>query len=84
MNTKILCFGDSHTRGQIPWSQERFSSTERWTWLLQDALWSEYVVIEEGLPWRTTNQDHPSNLEGIEQIILGLVFFLIILYIYSC
>ena len=57
----ILCFWDSHTRGQIPDSQDRYWKDIRRWWLLQDILWDEYNVIEEWLPWRTTCYDHPNK-----------------------
>ncbi len=58
---RILCYGDSNTRGRVPWSMgtQRYSSKERWPGILQDLLGSEYEVIEEGLGGRTTMFDDP-------------------------
>lgn len=55
----ILCYGDSNTWGQIPGSEERFSSQVRWTGVLAKELGSGYQVIEEGLCSRTTLWDDP-------------------------
>lgn len=58
----ILCYGDSNTWGSIPASDERFSSSVRWTGVLARELGSGYQVIEEGLGGRTTLWDDP--IEG--------------------
>ena len=62
----ILCYGDSNTHGTAPmpdpFSRERFGRTERWPGVMQAALGGEWVVVEEGLPGRTTVHDDP--LEG--------------------
>ena len=50
----ILCFGDSNTWGQDPETGQRYSSTVRWPGVLRERLGEGYVVIEEGLPGRTT------------------------------
>jgi len=59
---EILCYGDSNTWGYNPVTQDRYDRNERWTGVLQDALGSEYHVIEEGLNGRTTVWDDP--IEG--------------------
>lgn len=55
----ILCYGDSNTWGYNPVNGERYDAHTRWTGRLQDALGSEYRVIEEGLNARTTVYDDP-------------------------
>ena len=50
----ILCFGDSNTHGARPDAPGRYEWHERWTGRLQQALGSEYRIIEEGLNGRTT------------------------------
>ncbi len=54
----ILCYGDSNTWGQRSDSKSRFPADVRWTGQLQNLLGTEYYVIEEGLPSRTTNLEH--------------------------
>lgn len=60
MKKHILCFGDSNTHGSCTDPLDsadggsRFNEDERWTQLLQQKLGSSYLVIEEGLPGRTT------------------------------
>lgn len=58
---RILCFGDSNTRGYVPLSggNQRYKTDQRWTGLLQIALGDNYEIIEEGLDARTTNIDDP-------------------------
>jgi lysophospholipase L1-like esterase len=58
----ILCFGDSNTWGYAPLTKLRFDEKTRWTCVLQQALGSNYHIIEEGLNGRTTvhnEQDRP-------------------------
>src|SRR5262249_19027184 len=55
----ILCFGDSNTWGYDPVTGGRFPGEVRWPGVLRQALGSEYEVIEEGLPGRTTVFDDP-------------------------
>ena len=70
MKKHILCFGDSNTHGYCadPGDCEdggiRFTETQRWTRLLQNALGEDYLVIEEGLSGRTTCFDDPLH-EGL-------------------
>jgi lysophospholipase L1-like esterase len=59
---EVLCFGDSNTWGADPATSERFSRDERWPGVLQQALGTEYHVIEEGLGGRTTVWEDP--IEG--------------------
>ncbi len=60
MKKHILCLGDSNTHGYCADPKDcadggiRFNESERWTKLLQNALGSDYLVIEEGLSGRTT------------------------------
>ena len=65
MNTEprtILCFGDSNTWGADPVTDSRFPLAERWPGVLRQELGSDYWVIEEGLPGRTTVWSDP--IEG--------------------
>jgi len=68
---KILCYGDSNTRGYIPGSGERFPRDVRWTGVLRDELGDGYEVIEEGLDGRTTVWDDPieGHKNGINYLI---------------
>jgi lysophospholipase L1-like esterase len=54
---KILCYGDSNTWGRLPDRSGRFDDRVRWTGQLQESLGSSYMVIEEGLEGRSTDQD---------------------------
>jgi lysophospholipase L1-like esterase len=58
----ILCYGDSNTWGWNPVTQERYARDERWPGVLREELGEGYLVIEEGLPGRTTVWDDP--IEG--------------------
>jgi lysophospholipase L1-like esterase len=62
----ILCYGDSNTHGTPPmpdlFSEGRFGPDERWPGVMREALGADWMVIEEGLPGRTTV--HPDPLEG--------------------
>ncbi|WP_144960670.1 SGNH/GDSL hydrolase family protein [Pseudomonas oryzihabitans] len=59
----LLCYGDSNTHGTLPHGyfdkMERFDWSERWTGVLARGLGTEWRVIEEGLPGRTTVHDDP-------------------------
>ena len=48
----ILFYGDSITRGRIPWTKKRFGLWERWTSIVSIILGNEYTCIEEWLRWR--------------------------------
>ncbi len=58
---RILCFGDSNTRGFVAGSggKERHPADVRWTGILQMKLGTEYEVIEEGLDARLIAHDDP-------------------------
>lgn len=60
MRRHIVCLGDSNTYGYCPDAlPPRFSEEERWTCLLQKGLGEDYLVLEEGLPGRTTVFEDP-------------------------
>jgi lysophospholipase L1-like esterase len=62
----IVCFGDSNTHGTVPMRDTtdrlRYGPDRRWPGILAQALGSEWHVVEEGLPGRTTVHDDP--IEG--------------------
>lgn len=58
----ILCYGDSNTWGWNPATEERYARDERWPGVLRQEVGEGYLVIEEGLPGRTTVWDDP--IEG--------------------
>ena len=57
----VLCFGDSNTYGVVPGQPPgtRYAWNVRWPGVLKHALKSDWHVIEEGLPGRTTISDDP-------------------------
>lgn len=60
MRRHIVCLGDSNTYGYSPDAPlSRFNENERWPCLLQCTLGEGYLVLEEGLPGRTTVFDDP-------------------------
>lgn len=63
MTRTVMCFGDSNTHGSPPmpdWDgAPRFGRKLRWPGVLASALGSDWQVIEEGLPGRTTLHDDP-------------------------
>lgn len=59
MTKTILCYGDSNTWGADASHDRRFDWPERWPGVLQAVLGSDYRIIEEGLPGRTTVWDDP-------------------------
>ena len=71
MKKHILCFGDSNTYGYCADPRDcadggiRFNEDERWPCVLQKLLGEEYLVIEEGLPGRTTVFTDPLH-EGMD------------------
>lgn len=50
----ILCFGDSNTYGLKPDGTGRYDFSVRYTGVLQNILGSDYHIVEEGCPGRTT------------------------------
>lgn len=73
MKKHIVCFGDSNTHGYCAepgdsiGGGDRFTESERWTCLLQQALGDRYLVLEEGLSGRTTCFDDPIH-EGLNAL----------------
>lgn len=74
MRRHIVCLGDSNTHGYCPDPSDctdgsclRFNEEERWTCLLQQALGPSFLVVEEGLPGRTTVFDDPVE-EGLSAL----------------
>lgn len=76
MKKHILCFGDSNTYGYCAVPSDcadggyRFNEDERWPKLLQRHLGEDYLVIEEGLPGRTTVFSDPLHecMSGLDAI----------------
>ncbi len=70
MKKHIVCFGDSNTYGYRADNNDRFSEEDRWTCLLGQKLGSDYLILEEGLPGRTTCFDDPihEGLSGLSYI----------------
>ncbi len=60
----VLCYGDSNTYGRDPITKKRMDRDTRWPGVLQNALGSDYHVIEEGLNGRTTVWDDPVRGHG--------------------
>lgn len=59
----VLCYGDSNTYGAIPGEPGgRYGPDGRWPGILRTLLGDEWLVIEEGLPGRTTISGDP--IEG--------------------
>ncbi len=56
---KILIYGDSITWGYNPLDGSRYEYSESWPGILQSSLGSEYFVITESIPGRTTCWDLP-------------------------
>lgn len=55
----ILCYGDSNTWGYEARTARRYLYHQRWTGVLAGLLGEDYLVIEEGLPGRTTVWEDP-------------------------
>lgn len=76
MKKHIVCFGDSNTHGycadpaDCADGGDRFNEDERWTCLLQKALGSGHLVLEEGLSGRTTVFSDPlhESMSGLDVI----------------
>ena len=66
MAKTVLCFGDSNTHGTVPMTSmtdiRRFPHDIRWPSVMANALGSDWKVICEGHPGRTTVHDDP--IEG--------------------
>ena len=66
MTRTILCYGDSNTHGTIALDRlgsfTRLDRNQRWPGLLAEVSGSDWHVIEEGHPGRTTVHDDP--IEG--------------------
>ncbi len=58
---RILCYGDSNTRWRVPsgMGMKRYSIQNRRPGILQNLLWENFEIIEEGLGGRTTMFDDP-------------------------
>lgn len=74
MRRHIICLGDSNTHGYCPDPADcadghlfRFNEEERWPCLLQRTLDQSLLVVEEGLPGRTTVFDDPVE-EGLSAL----------------
>lgn len=63
----VLCYGDSNTWGAATVARPdgRYGPDERWPGVLSSQLGSGWLVIEEGLPGRTTVSDDP--VEGLDR-----------------
>lgn len=70
MKKHIVCFGDSNTYGYCALTNGRFGEEERYPQLLEKMLGQEYLVLEEGLPGRTTSFDDPihEGLSGLDYL----------------
>lgn len=71
----VLCYGDSNTHGTIPMRTlddvGRFGEGERWPSVMRAILGKDWVVVEEGLPGRTTVLDDPfegANRNGLTHL----------------
>lgn len=60
---RVLCFGDSNTHGTPPMadlgSLARFDAETRWPCVMGRQLGTDWIVIEEGQPGRTSVHDDP-------------------------
>ncbi|MGO8799906.1 MAG: SGNH/GDSL hydrolase family protein [Roseiarcus sp.] len=63
----VLAYGDSNTWGYATLARPdgRYRPDERWPGVLRKSLGDEWLVVEEGLPGRTTVNDDP--VEGLER-----------------
>ncbi|MBB5754293.1 SGNH/GDSL hydrolase family protein [Prosthecomicrobium pneumaticum] len=71
----VLCFGDSNTWGSSTVPPEpggRYAPDIRWPGVLRAALGTDWTVVEEGLPARTTV--HADPVEG--SYMSGAAYFL--------
>lgn len=67
----ILCFGDSNTYGLKPDGTGRYDFSIRYPGVLQSTLGTDYHIIEEGCPGRTTVFDDKTRpfKNGIDYIV---------------
>lgn len=67
MIRSVLCYGDSNTWGRavVPRPDDRYGPHERWPGVVRAALGPDWLVIEEGMPGRTTVHDDP--IDGAER-----------------
>lgn len=82
---RILCYGDSLTWGLNPSDWSRYEPDQTWTGELQNNLGTDYQVITESLPGRTTCFNSPflpyrSGADALPMILeshspLNLVIF---------
>ena len=63
----VLCYGDSNTwaRAVVARPDGRYAPHERWPGVVRAVLGSDWLVIEEGMPGRTSIHDDP--VEGAER-----------------
>lgn len=71
----ILCFGDSNTYGLRPDGGGRYDFSVRYPGKLQELLGSDYHIIEEGCPGRTTIFEDSTrpHKKGIDYLVPCLV-----------
>ena len=53
----VVCFGDTNTWGYNNDDGERLPYDRRWTGILAKLLGSDFRIVEEGLPGRSTVSD---------------------------
>lgn len=76
---RLMCFGDSNTHGTPPISVRgiwtRYDPGTRWPTLAAAALGPDWVLVEEGLPGRTTNFPDPimgDHMDGVLGLRIAL------------
>jgi len=69
----LMCFGDSNTHGTPPITQRgvyaRYDAATRWPTRAVAQLGSEWALVEEGLPGRTTCFDDPMMGDHMNAVI---------------
>lgn len=70
MKKHIICYGDSNTYGYCALTGGRYKEEERYPRLLESLLGPEYLILEEGLPGRTTSFRDPihEGLSGLDYL----------------
>jgi lysophospholipase L1-like esterase len=75
----VLCYGDSNTWGAAPMANltddNRLPYRQRWLSVMEACLGSDWRVIAEGLPGRTTVLDDPvggNDLSGLRHLPVSL------------